>query len=165
LNFDRRDTDTYLNEFDGPVRPAVFPWQDLVGYTFYRPIDDFVDAEGNPVEVDLEALGLQEGVKITQEIVNQLQAAGVDISQVKAAIKDYQMHHRLGLYKWLPMFNDTQHRQIDLLSMNLTHRLSSRMFYEVRAAYHRNRFSNYLYEEQLNADDPLRFARGWRWGD
>jgi len=197
LNFDRRDTDTYLNEFDGPVRPAVFPWQDLVGYTFYRPIDDFVDAEGNPVEVDLEALGLQEGVKITQEIVNQLQAAGVDISQVKAAIKDYQMHHRLGLYndrtrftanlgihpmrdldvklsykrtrrdyrnyhhfyKWLPMFNDTQHRQIDLLSMNLTHRLSSRMFYEVRAAYHRNRFSNYLYEEQLNADDPLRFAR------
>ncbi len=195
LNVDRQDTDTYLNEFDGPVRPAVFPWAQLVGYTFYLPIDEVTDADGNPI--DLEALGITEGTVITEDIVNQLQQMGVDVNTVKAAIKDYQMHHVLGLYndrtrltanlgfrptrainlkfsykrtrrdwrsyqhtyKWLPMFNDTQHRKVDLFSLSLTHRLSPNVFYEVKGAYHRNRYSSYLYDDELNANDPCRFCR------
>lgn len=192
---DRRDTDTYLNEFNGPERPAVFPYSDLVGLDYLRPIDEVVDAEGNPV--DVAAIGLTEGTTISQSMIDQLAAAGVDVNDTKGAVSNYQKHHSQGLYsdrtrmtanllfrpvqdidlklgynltrrdfksyshlyKFLPQYNAPQSRKVDLFTAKLTHRVSPRAFYEVRAAFHNNRYHNALYDEMLEAENPYRFAR------
>lgn len=100
VNADRLDTDTYLNEFDGPARPAVLPWSQLVGYEFMRTVQhSFQDANAQPVEVDLAALGLEEGTVITEDHIEQLRQAGVDVDRLaEAAVGDYRQHHQLGLY-------------------------------------------------------------------
>ncbi len=195
ITADRRDTDTYLNEFDGPVRPAVFPIGELEGLSFLRGVDPVVGTDGNTV--NLADLGFAAGQPITAGMVSALQAAGVDVSTVRAAVSDYQMRHALGnysdrtrmtanllfrpvqdidlklgynltrrdytsyshTYKFLPQYNAPQNRKVDLFTANLTHRVSPRVFYEVRAAFHNNRYHNALYDEMLDRDDPYRFAR------
>lgn len=199
VNADRLDTDTYLNEFEGPERPAVLPWSQLVGHQFLRTFaNSFQDAAGQRVDVDPATLGLQEGDLITEAHLDQLRASGVDVDRLaKAAISDYQQSHQLGLFndrtrlttnlgikvsrdidarlsykltrrdyrnyehyfKYLPQFNDKQKRNIDVFGAEWTHRLSSRVFYELQASYTNNRYFSYLYDEQLDADDPFRFGR------
>ena len=61
--------------------------------------------------------------------------------------------------KFLPQYNNQTRRNIDLFNGSVTHRLSPRFFYVVRGSYSHNRFYDYLYEEQLDADDPFRFGR------
>ena len=199
MNLDRLDTDSYLNDFDGPVRPAVFSWNDLVGYSFYRTSNNsFKDAAGQDVDVDFDAIGLAEGDVITQNHVNQLRDLGVDVDHFgEAAVSDYQSHHALGLYndrtrlvanlgfhftqdmdarisykltrrdalnyshgyKYLPQYNNKVKRNIDVIGAQFTHRLSPSMFYEVLGSYSTNNLFNYVYDENLDSDDPWRFGR------
>ena len=199
LAVDRQDTDTYLNEFDGPVRPAIFPWGEMAGRSFLRTVSNsFVDTEGNAVDIDLDGLGIKEGDVITQDVINQLTTAGVDVDRLgTVAVSDYQQDHQLGLYndrtrltsnlgikisrdidarlgyiltrrefrnyqhayKFLPQYNNTFRRNVDLFNVRLTHRVSPNMFYQVRGSYINNRFFDFLYEEELDPDDPFRFGR------
>ncbi len=199
VNVDRLDTDTYLSEFDGPSRPASLPWSQTVGLEFLRTLSNsFIDANGQEVEVDFDALGLEEGDVITGDLISQLRDAGVDVDrQALGAVSNYRMDHQLGLYsdrtrlvanlgakitndldarfsykltrrewrgydhsyKFLPQYNDKSQRKIDAFNFQLTHRLSSKVFYEARASYTNNRYYEFLYEEELESDNPLRFGR------
>ena len=179
---DRLDTDTYLSEFEGPVRPAVLPWGQLEGNTFLRTVgSSFTDANGDPVDMDLASLGLKEGDVITQDIISQLSAAGVDVDRLgTVAVSDYQQDHQLGLfndrtrlttnlginvsknidarlgyvltrrdyrnyqhgYKFLPQYNNKFKRNVDLFNVQLTHRVTPKVFYQVRGSYTNNRFGS-----------------------
>ncbi|ARA92513.1 hypothetical protein AWN76_004565 [Rhodothermaceae bacterium RA] len=204
INADRRDTDTYQNQFQGPVRPAVFPWQDMVGYEFYRSVSNtFVDASGTPLEPDdlPEAVfDLEEGDVITQELVDALREAGVDVDRMsRVGVRNYQMTHFLGLYddltrvtanlgvkitpdldarlgykltrneyrgydhsyKFLPQYNNTFEREIDVYSLQLTHRVTPTVFYELRGSLTDNRFYRFLYDEMKDPDNPQRFWRAF----
>ncbi len=199
VNADRLDSDTYLSEFEGPMRPAVLPWASLEGLTFLRPgTESLLDANGQPVDVDLESLGLVEGAVVTPEMISELREAGVDVDRLaKAAVSDYRMQHQLGLYddrtrlvanfgakitddidarfgykltrrewrgynhgyKFLPQYNDRSQRQIDAFNLQVTHRVTDNTFYQARAAYTSNRYYEFVYDEQKDADNPWRFGR------
>lgn len=199
VNADRLDSDSYLSEFTGPVRPAVLSWSSLAGLSFLRTgSTSFLDVNGQDVDVDLEALGIEEGVTITDDMIEQLRDAGVDVdNQAKAAVSDYEQDHQLGLYddrtrlvanlgvkvsddidarlgykltrrewrsydhgfKALPQYNDKTQRAIDVFSGQITHRLASNMFYELRASYSSNRYYEFLYDEEKQNGNPWRFGR------
>ena len=200
VNVDRNDTDTWRNQFEGPERPAVFPWANMVGYEYYRTTSNtFIDNEGNAVaDLPESVLDLEEGDIITQELVNELAEAGVDVNRLgRVGVRNYQMLHSLGLYddltratvnlglkisqnmdarlgyklmrneyrnydhyyKFLPQYNNTFERNVDVFNAQFTHRLSPTVFYEIRGSYTDNNFYRYLYDEMKDASNPQRFWR------
>jgi outer membrane receptor protein involved in Fe transport len=182
----RFESDTYLNRWTGPKRPAVLPWSQVVGLSLLN-------------DVTVGSLRLKKGDKVTEDVLAQLRQAGVNVDSAIVAVSDYQMRHNFQLFddqtratlnlglqlsrdidlklgakltRWLyrqyahrlkefPQYNGTNRREVDLYNVAFTHRISPSVFYELKYAYHRNWSAYYVYEEQLDPNNPNRFNRIW----
>jgi outer membrane receptor protein involved in Fe transport len=145
LNADRLDSDSYLSEFEGPVRPAMLPWSELEGLTFLRSgTTSLIDANGAPVALDLETLGIDEGTVVTAEMIEELREAGVDVDrQAKAAVSDYRQDHQLGLY-------DDRTRFVANLGIKVTNDIDTRLGYKLTRREWRTYDHGYKYLPQYN---------------